>query len=216
MRCDQSRTYGNWLWHLTACCLALWIVCCAPAFAEKPRYCLKEAGRYERIAERMSIKHGEDGAGYAYLDKAVDAYLCAVKQGHLEAGYPAASLVLSQRSSRDLSNEQIETLLRGAVDKGVVGAMFTLADFYCNDRRKCRQPEKAIPLLAVAASYGHASSAMMLGKLYEYAGGDGLHSIDKAYACYELARRLGHRNGEWMVRELVAKYGMIDTHMTCY
>ena len=216
MRHIQSRSSADWLWHLTACCLALGIVCCQTALAAKPRDCLKEAERYERIAERLSIKQGEDGAGYAYLDKAVDAYLCAVKQGHPEAGYPAASLVLSQRSSRDLSNEQIEILLRGAVETGVVGAMFTLADFYCDDRGKCRQPERAIDLLTRATKMGDASSAWLLGLLYEYGAGEKFKNLEKASACYELAQHLGDANAPWVLKKFHKKYGVIHSNVICY
>lgn len=196
--------------------LAFWGGCCPFVFAANPRNCLKDAERYERIADRLSIKHGEDGAGYAYLDKAVDAYLCAVKEGHPEAGYPAASLVLSQRSSRDLSNEQIETLLRGAVDKGVVGAMFTLADFYCGERGQCRQPEKAIGLLSRAAKQGDALSAWLLGTLYEYAAGNRFRDLPRAYACYKLARKLGDAEGNVVLEKFENRHGVIDTNATCY
>lgn len=209
---------SGWWGYLIVCWLGLAFLgaCCPSALAAKPRDCLKEAERYERIADRLSIKHGEDGAGYAYLDKAVDSYLCAVKQGHPEAGYPAASLVLSQRSSRDLSNEQIETLLRGAVDKGVVGAMFTLADFYCGERGQCRQPEKVIGLLKRAAKQGDALSAWLLGTLYEYAAGKGFRDLPRAYACYALARKLGDAEGNLVLEKFENRHGVIDTNTTCY
>ena len=171
--------------------------------AKKPRdlgqACYEKAARLQAKADK-----GNRNAVRQY-NQALDAYLCAAKNGHARSAYLAVILSESGQS-KGLPEETKKALMAQAVDAGVTDAIGASIEYDCNKRSKCLHPEKSEATLVKLIQEGYAKDyAYYLATLLEE-GKLGEKNIARAYKCYELGSRYGDNFAETGKRLLERQY----------
>lgn len=182
--------------------------------AKKPRdlgqACYEKAARLQAKADK-----GNRNAGRQY-NQALDAYLCAAKNGHARSAYLAVILSESGQS-KGLPEETKKALMAQAVDAGVPEARCITVGDDCNERSKCLHPEESEATLVKLIQEGYAKDyACYLGTLLEE-GKLGEKNIARAYKCYELGSRYGSNCAKTGKRLLERQYeaAELETNEIC-
>ena len=182
--------------------------------AKKPRdlgqACYEKAARLQAKADK-----GNRNAGRQY-NQALDAYLCAAKNGHARSAYLAVILSKSGQS-KGLPEETKKALMAQAVDAGVPEARCITVGDDCNERSKCLHPEESEATLVKLIQEGYAKDyACYLGTLLEE-GKLGEKNIARAYKCYELGSRYGSNCAKTGKRLLERQYeaAELETNEAC-
>ena len=171
--------------------------------AKKPRdlgqACYEKAARLQAKADK-----GNRNAGRQY-NQALDAYLCAAKNGHARSAYLAVILSESGQS-KGLPEETKKALMAQALNAGVPEARCITVGDDCNERSKCLHPEKSEATLVKLIQEGYAKDyACYLGTLLEE-GKLGEKNIARAYKCYELGSLYGSNCAKTGKRLLERQY----------
>ena len=182
--------------------------------AKKPRdlgqACYEKAARLEAKANK-----GNRNAGRQY-NQALDAYLCAAKNGHARSAYLAVILSESGQS-KGLPEETKKALMAQALNAGVPEARCITVGDDCNERSKCLHPEESEATLVKLIQEGYAKDyACYLGTLLEE-GKLGEKNIARAYKCYELGSRYGSNCAKTGKRLLERQYeaAELETNEAC-
>lgn len=182
--------------------------------AKKPRdlgqTCYEKAARLQAKADK-----GNRNAVRQY-NQALDAYLCAAKNGHARSAYLAVILSESGQS-KGLPEETKKALMAQAVDAGVPEARCITVGDDCNERSKCLHPEKSEATLVKLIQESYAKDyAYYLATLLEK-GKLGEKNIARAYKCYELGSRSGDNFAESAKRRLERQYeaAELETNEAC-
>ena len=182
--------------------------------AKKPRdlgqACYEKATRLQAKADK-----GNRNAGRQY-NQALDAYLCAAKNGHARSAYLAVILSKSGQS-KGLPEETKKALMAQAVDAGIPEARGATVENDCRWGSKCLHPEKSEAILVKLIQEGYVHHhACYLGTLLEE-GKLGEKNIARAYKCYELGSRYGDNFAETGKRLLERQYeaAELETDEAC-
>lgn len=182
--------------------------------AKKPRdlgqACYEKAARLEAKADK-----GNRNAVRQY-NQALDAYLCAAKNGHARSAYLAVILSESGQS-KGLPEETKKALMAQAVDAGIPEARGATVENDCRWGSKCLHPEKSEAILVKLIQEGYVHHhACYLGTLLEE-GKLGEKNIARAYKCYELGSRYGDNFAETGKRLLERQYeaAELETNEAC-
>lgn len=210
----DSMVWGKRTVSLLSGIIGLGLLLPTHSEAKKPRdlgqACYEKAARLEAKANK-----GNRNAGRQY-NQALDAYLCAAKNGHARSAYLAVILSESGQS-KGLPEETKKALMAQALNAGVPEARCITVGDDCNERSKCLHPEKSEATLVKLIQEGYAKDyAYYLATLLEK-GKLGEKNIARAYKCYELGSRSGDNFAESAKRRLERQYeaAELETNEIC-